>query len=561
MTCLPMRIRRDHLYSAVVAMALLILAGCGGGGGSSSSSGGGGGTGGGVTPTPLPAVDVSAVTAADPGSTLPAGWQRGAFMEIFVRSYQDSNGDGKGDIKGLITRLDYLKDLGISGIWLLPVTQSQDGDHGYAVSDYRNIETAYGNLADLDELLKQAHARGIGVVLDYVMNHSAALNPVFVNSRDATTNTYRDWYEWKAADPGGWSIFGSNPWRAASTGVYFAPFWDQMPDWNLTNPLVVAYHQNNLRFWLNRGVDGFRFDAVGNLVENGPAAWLNQPQNYTLMNDVQKLINGYANRTIVCEAPDDPQGFGASSACGGAFAFDLRSHLANAAWGNDADIQFVANYFKTAPAGMATMVSNHDSFAGDRLWNQVNGDLARYRLAAASYLLLPGTPFIYYGEEVGMANASSITDDGKLRTPMSWTADATNAGFSTVAPYRALSANVTTQNAQTQLTDPNSLRSFYKALLSLRNSRPSIAQGSYVGATVSGKTLSYQRVQGAERSLIVLNYGTAAATPTVTGLTPGARLSVLYSSSGATSTATADSAGNATLPAAALSVGVWAVAP
>ena len=128
-----MRIRRDHLYSAVVAMALLILAGCGGGGGSSSSSGGGGGTGGGVTPTPLPAVDVSAVTAADPGSTLPAGWQRGAFMEIFVRSYQDSNGDGKGDIKGLITRLDYLKDLGISGIWLLPVTQSQDGDHGYGI--------------------------------------------------------------------------------------------------------------------------------------------------------------------------------------------------------------------------------------------------------------------------------------------------------------------------------------------------------------------------------------------------------------------------------------------
>ena len=145
-------------------------------------------------PTPvgnLPAVDVSAVALSDPGSSLPDGWQNGAFMQIFVRSYQDSDGDGKGDLRGLTQRLDYLKTLGVRGLWLMPVTQSQDKDHGYAVADYRNIEAQYGSLADFDELLRQAHARGIGVIVDYVINHSAAENALFVQSKSASSNAYR----------------------------------------------------------------------------------------------------------------------------------------------------------------------------------------------------------------------------------------------------------------------------------------------------------------------------------------------------------------------------------
>ena len=542
---MPRGFTTHRAFLAVTCLAALIA--CGGGGGSAPAV---------VTTPSLPAADVSSVAAADLGSTLPAGWQHGAFIEIFVRSYQDSNGDGSGDLQGLISRLDYLKALGVTGLWLMPVTPSQDGDHGYAVRDYRGIEAAYGSLPDMDALIAQAHARGIGVVLDYVMNHSAAQNPLFVNSSDSPVNTYRDWYLWQTPAPGGWNVFGANPWRTAASGSYYAPFWDQMPDFNLANPAVVEYHKSNLRWWLNRGVDGFRFDAVGMLFENGPAAWEDQPRNYSLMAEIRSLLDGYSQRFMVCEGPADPQGFGA--ACGSAFAFDLRARLVAAAQGNASAIAAVADYFKTAPAGMATMVSNHDGFAGQRLWDQVGGNLAQYKLAAASYLLLPGTPCIYYGEEVGMAGAAMIADDGKLRTPMSWTANTANAGFSTATPYRALSANVATQNAATQTSDANSLLTFYKAMLALRNARPSISQGSFEAAFANGNVMGYQRARGSERSLLVFNYGTAAANGVVvSGLPANALLTSLYPADG--STASADASGHINLTLSAQSVRVFAV--
>ena len=370
---------------------LVGLAACGGGGSASLPP----------PPSNLPTPDVSSVAAADPGSTLADGWQQGAVMQIFVRSYRDSDGNGSGDLRGLASRLDYLQDLGVKGLWLMPVTKSQDRDHGYAVADYRDIETDYGSLADFDALLRQAHARGIGVMLDYVVNHSAATNPVFVNSRDSASNAYRDWYVWQPTVPSGWNVLGGNPWRGTANGAYYAPFWDQMPDWNLGNAAVANYHRSNLRFWLNRGVDGLRFDAVGLLFENGPTAWENQPQNYTLMADLRSVVEGYARRTMVCEAPADPRGF--ALACGSAFGFDLNASLIAAARGDTAATARVAGYFRSAPASMSTFLSNHDAFAGQRVWDQLGGNLAQMKLAAASYLLLPGRPFIYYGEEIGRA--------------------------------------------------------------------------------------------------------------------------------------------------------------
>ena len=510
-------------------------------------------------PPPPPTVDVSAVAAADPGSALPAGWQHGAFMEIFVRSYQDSNGDGMGDLQGLISRLDYLHDLGVRGLWLMPVTDSEDHDHGYAVSNYRDIEPQYGNLADFDQLVAQAHARGIGVIVDYVMNHSAAQNPLFVNSSYAKDNAYRDWYVWATDDQPGWNVYGADPWHASRTGWYYGGFWSEMPDWNLTNAAVVAYHHDNQRFWLNRGADGFRFDAVGNFVENGPTAWSDQPQDYTLMHDVRTLMDGYAQRYLVCEASVDPQGFGNASACGGAFAFDLNAHLIGAAQGNAADIQAVAGYFNHAQPGMATMLSNHDSFAGLRAADQLGNDVAKMELAAGTYLLLPGTPFIYYGEEIGMDGSADFSGDASLRTPMSWTGDTASAGFSTAQPYRGLSANVATRNVAAEIGDPASVLSFYKAMLALRNGRPSIAAGSYVAATASGGTLSFQRVAGAERTLVVINYGAAAATVGVAALPAGAALTALYPAGAAG--ATSDAGGNASVALAAQQVRVFAVGP
>ncbi|MGH7712588.1 MAG: alpha-amylase family glycosyl hydrolase, partial [Gemmatimonadaceae bacterium] len=383
---------------------------------------------GGAASTPSPVrlpqptdTDVSAVPARDPGSTLPADWKLGPFIEIYVRGYSDSDGDGIGDLRGLTQKLDYLKDLGVTGIWLMPVTNSQDKDHGYAVSDYRTIEPQYGSLGDFDELLKQAHARGIGIIIDYVMNHSAAQNPLFLQSRSAPNATRRDWYVWSPTKPVGWSIYGKDPWYQGVSGYYFGGFWDQMPDFNLRNPAVLAYHRDGIRFWLNRGVDGFRFDAVGNLVENGPNAWELQRENYTIMGDIRAVVDGYANRYLVCEAPGDPLGFTQASACGSAFAFGHNYEIMKAVNGSDSAVRAVASYFTRAPATLATMLSNHDHFAGERLWDQVSGDIARYKLAAASYLLLPGVPFIYYGEEIGMAGGVGLTGDWKLRTPMSWT--------------------------------------------------------------------------------------------------------------------------------------------
>jgi glycosidase len=512
---------RRHFHGRLAALTLaLLLTACGGGGG------GGGSTG------PLPSVDTTAVAAADPGTTLDADWRKGPFAEIFVRAYQDSNGDGIGDLQGLISRLDYLRDLGVTGVWLMPITRSQDSDHGYAVSDYRAVEPAYGTLADLDALVSAAHARGIGVVVDYVMNHSAAQHPAFANANSGSSNAFRDWYVFSASRPQGWSIYGGDPWRNGREGFYFAPFWDQMPDFNLKNTAAVNWHHDNLRFWLNRGIDGFRFDAVGNLVENGPAAWENQADNFTLMGNIRQMVNGsYANRFLVCEGPSAPLQF--APACGSAFAFGHQYRLVSAAQGDAAAIRDVAEYFNTAPASMSTMLSNHDGFAGQRAMDQFNGNENQYRMAAATYLLQPGTPFIYYGEEIGMRGAASLTGDPKLRTPMSWTtSNSGTGGFTTGTPFRALSANVAAYNVQTQAAQSNSLLNWYKAIIAVRQAHPALRRGIHVSATATGTTLSFQREDGNQRAVVMINYGTGNALINASGLPANGVLTNAFPPSG-----------------------------
>jgi glycosidase len=513
---------------------------------------GGGAAGEAAVPAPLPSVDVSTVAQADAGSSLPNGWQNGAFMEIFVRAYQDSDGDGVGDLRGLTQRLDYLQELGVKGLWLMPVTRSEDHDHGYAVTDFRQIESAYGSLADFDELLRQAHARGIGVIVDYVVNHSAAQNPLFLNSSASKDNPYRAWFVWQDSAPTGWTIFGKNPWNSTPNGAYLSQFSPNMPDFNLLNPVVLSYHQDSLRFWLNRGVDGFRFDAVRHLVENGADAWADQPGSFAVMAQLRGTVQRYANRHMVCEATGREEEWATDATCGSAFAFVHAQDIVSAARGHAAAITSIANYFKTAPASMATMVSNHDLFAGERLWDQVGGNLAQYRLAAATYLLQPGTPFIYYGEEIGMAAGSGLSGDAKLRTPMSWSGGA-NAGFSAGQPFRALSGNAASQNVANQRGDPNSLFAFYKAMLGLRNSLPSIARGSYEDAFVSGSTLVFQRSLGGERTLVLINYGAGPATVSIPGLTPRSGWRAAYP---ATAALTADAQGKLEVTLAAQSIQV-----
>jgi glycosidase len=502
-------------------------------------------------------VDLSHVVAHDPGSSLAPGWQHGAFMEVFVRGYQDSNGDGIGDLKGLTQRLDYLQALGIRGLWLMPITRSQDHDHGYAVTDYRNIEPDYGTLADLDELVRQAHRRGIGVIIDYVINHSAASHPLFQQAKSSHGNAYRNWYVWQDVKPEGWDIWGKDPWYPSPTGYYFATFGPHAPDFNLRNPATVDYHLDTLRFWLNRGLDGFRFDAVPHLIENNAKDWNDQPESYALMGRIHTLVNGYQNRHIVCEATASPTAWAAPGACGSAFAFGLERHIAAAAKGHPDDIAAVAHWFTQAPLTMATMASNHDIFAGERLWDQVHGDLAQYKLAAATYLLLPGTPFIYYGEEVGMAGVASLEGDPKLRTPMSWGPDERSAGFTKGKPFRPVAPNVKSFNAQGEADDPQSLLAFYKTILSLRNSLPAIAQGSYEKPFAQGVLMGYQRKFSGQHVVVLFNYGSTPASAAVDGLPAGAALRAAYPSDGAG--AQVDAQGRATIALPPQSVRVYLV--
>jgi len=473
-------------------------------------------------------IDISAVESRVVPSALPAGWQHGAFMEIFVRAYKDGNGDGVGDLKGVTQSLDYLKDLGIKGIWLMPITTNADGDHGYATTDFRNIDPAYGTLADFDELIAQAHARGIGVIMDYVINHSAAAHPMFVSAKTGPTSPFYDWFVWEKTAPTGWDIWGKNPWTQTEQGAYFGTFGPHMPDFNFKNPAVLAYHQSSLRFWLNRGLDGYRLDAVPHLVETNAKDWNDQPESRKITSDLRGLITAYPQRYVVCEATANPQTYAAPDLCGSAFAFGLEKHLGQAARGDKKSIQAVADYFKTAPHSMATFASNHDIFAGLRLWDQVKGDAAQYKLAAASYLLLPGTPFIYYGEEIGMAGLKQTKDvDGDLpiRAPMSWTADTQGAGFTTGTPFRAIAPNVKQQNAAAEVASPTSIHAFYKRMLKLRNTYPSLASGSYVAPFVQRQVFGFQRSLGAETSLVLINYAKQSARVRVPSLPAHARLS------------------------------------
>lgn len=475
---------------------------------------------------PAASANLRPVAAQPKPSPLAADWHDGPFMEVFVRAYQDSDGDGIGDLRGLTQRLDYLQDLGIRGLWLMPITASADHDHGYATLDFRSIERDYGTLADLDDLLAQAHARGMGVIIDYTVNHSAHQHPLFQSVLRNPKHPRKDWFVWSQTPPQGWDIWGKNPWYWVGakpwewTGElkdlpvpppdakhhYFGTFGPHMPDFNLANPAVEAWHISNLNFWLNRGLDGFRLDAVPHLIERNAKEWNDQPESRRLTRRLVDAIERHPHRFTVCEATTEPQAYATPEVCGSAFAFGLERAILQAVQGQAAAVAEVAGYFQTRPHRMGTMLANHDIFAGARIWDQLQGNTARYKLAAASYLLLPGIPFVYYGEEIGQAGSPGLSGDGPIRGPMSWDASP-NAGFTRAAnAFRNLAANATTHNAQTQRAQPDSLWHTYRSLLHMRRQHLALRRGSYEAVRVDGPVLSFVRRHDTESVLIALNY-------------------------------------------------------
>ena len=453
--------------------------------------------------------DISSVAVERSGSVLPVDWaKRAAFMEIFVRSYKDSDGDGIGDLKGLISRLDYLQALGISGLWLMPIGPSADHDHGYAQEDYRSIAPEYGSMADFEQLLLEAHKRGIGIIIDFVVNHSANTDPLFLEAASSPHSQFRDWYEFADQDPH-WEV-ANNPWRAlpAQQGFYYGVFSHAMPDWNLRNPRVLDYLKDSMRFWLNKGVDGFRLDAVTMLLEEGPQAYFNNPGNPALVAQLRDTVSAYENRYLICEVSEKPELY--TRACDHAFAFGTQKFIHDSVVRGKVESGLIAQFERADHDQMPLTLQSHDSYVGDRLMNQfgVSG-LGRYRAAAAIAILGSATPFSYYGEEIGM-DGNGLRGDPGLRAPMSWSGGAPGVGFSPAKPYRATALNAATFNVDSETDNPHALLEFYRALYRVRQAYPVLATGQLKLLSKAGDAvLLFSRSSSSQTAYVAVNVSNA----------------------------------------------------
>jgi len=417
--------------------------------------------------TPLP-VSVSATETA-PETESAQWWREAVFYEIFVRSFNDSNSDGIGDFNGITQKLDYLQSLGVNGIWLMPIHPSPSY-HGYDVLNYYAVNPQYGTMADFKDLVAKAHKRGIRIIIDLVINHTSSRHPFFASANNSPDSKYRDWYVFSDIDLG-------NQWHEGNGGYYYGFFQGGMPDLNYRNPEVTAQMEDVTRFWLEDiGVDGFRIDAAKHLIEEGDKIentgatheWFKAYYTFYKSVDEQAYTVG------------EVYGAGAFLATkytgqlDHIFNFELASGFVNSVNGeSNTGINGAWNFtLKDITDGdYATFLTNHDQ---NRVMTVLNGNESKAKLAAVMLLTAPGTPFIYYGEEIGMQGKKPDED---IRLPMPWSAEA-NAGFSTVTPWRAPFANYTDVNVAAQDGDPDSLLNLYRKLIQLRKEHPTLAHGS-----------------------------------------------------------------------------------
>jgi alpha-glucosidase len=497
-----------------------------------------------------------------------AWWQRGVVYQIYPRSFQDSNGDGIGDLRGIVRRLDHLVWLGVDAVWLSPIYASPMEDGGYDVTDYTAVDPMFGTLADIDNLITEAHQRGLRVILDFVPNHTSHRHPWFVESRSSRDSARRDWYLWRrpAADGG-----PPNNWRSASAGdrpgsawvldeasgeYYLATFSTVQPDLNWANPDVRAAMHDVVRFWLDRGVGGFRIDMVGFLGkdqqfrdEPPPEAdagnhlyyfrdsryHANRPETLRYLRQMRDVVDTYPDRVLIGEMT-----YHASVESLVSFVIDA---------GVDLPTNFSLITLPFDPEHIAAHVDAYDAavLAGGAWPNYCvgNHDMPRVsghgperaRLALMLLLTLRGTPFFYYGDEIGMANVevpperrddrwalreNRMTRDS-VRTPMQWDAGR-NAGFCPpdVTPWLPIADDYERINVAAQRADQGSQLHLIRRLLELRRATPALSIGSYRRLTdVPDHCLAYIRKHDRHCVAVVLNFGDNPAT---VDLTPGIAL-------------------------------------
>ncbi|MEQ8583323.1 MAG: alpha-amylase family glycosyl hydrolase [Marinoscillum sp.] len=441
-------------------------------------------------------------------------WNDAVFYEVFVRSFYDSDGDGVGDFKGLTEKLDYLNDgdpntdtdLGITGIWLMPINPSPSY-HGYDVTDYRGINPDYGTMEDFKAFLAAAHERGIKVIIDYVMNHSSAQHEWFVDAKSSASAEKRDWYRWEDTKPNYSGPWGQNVWHNSSTGYYYGIFWDQMPDLNYENPDLKAAMFDHAAFWIDDiGIDGFRLDAVKYIYESG-SQLEDLEATHTFFKDLSAHIKSFnpdaitvgeawtSTSKVVPYVIDERIDF--------CFEFDLATSIINAARSGSITnlTDQITNVIDAYPwYQFSTFLTNHDQ---NRIMNELSSDMEKAKIAASIYLTLPGVPFLYYGEEVGMLGAKP---DENIRRPMQWTGGR-NAGFTTASSaWNAPSSNYSDNNVDELEDEPSSLLNHYKKLIHTRNDYAALRTGDFVALNASlGGVLTYLRQSGDEKVVVAIN--------------------------------------------------------
>jgi len=493
----------------------------------------------------------------------PAGdewWRHAVIYEIYPRSFQDSNGDGVGDIKGITSRLDYLKDLGIDAIWITPMYPSPGVDYGYDISDYTAIDPLYGTMADFDELVEQAKARGIRVIMDYVINHTSDQHPWFLESRSSRTNPKRDWYVWrdgkgetatdKGQPPNNWqSWFGHSAWQwdEKTRQYYYHYFYVQQPDLNWRNPEVHKAMDGVLDFWMQKGVSGFRIDAVSRLYEDpemrddpylpGFNAYGDRnikhlytddlPQVHDVLKEVRQVVDKYPGDPVLVTEADEPniEALARMYGNGDEVQLPMDFQIADV---NELNAARFRKLFEEVENNSAKgqpeyFFSNHDQ---PRQWDRYgdgrhNDQIAK--LMAVLELTTRGTPQMYYGEELGMrttdpARIEDVHDPiGKLgwpkekgrdgeRTPMQWDASA-GAGFTTTAkPWLPIPPSAREYSVETESKDPDSILNLYKKLLALRKTNVALRDGTQESIDKDAENVfAFVRRSGDHVVLVALN--------------------------------------------------------
>jgi alpha-glucosidase len=477
-------------------------------------------------------------------------WRDGIIYQIYPRSFADSNNDGIGDLPGIIGKLDYLEALGIDAIWLSPIHPSPDIDYGYDVADYTAIDPKFGTMSDFESLVKETKKRDIHIVLDLVLNHTSDQHPWFIESTKSISNPYHDWYLWKDPNPEGkppnnWqAIFGGSGWTydPELDQYYYHMFYEEQPDVNWRNPDVRKAMLDVFRFWLKKGVDGFRLDVFNmyfkhpDFPDNPTKLGIrpfdrqkhiydcSQPEMFPLLLDIRRILDKHKEAYAVGETflanPKQTANYCGDGKLHAAFNFDF----ANNRWHPDRFLKSALNWYGalTDDAWPNNFLSNHDMKRSATRYCFGEDD-RRAKVALAMLLTLKGTPFIYYGEEIGMRDIpirkkNDVKDRiGKIfwplhkgrdscRAPMQWSHDI-HAGFSEVEPWLPVHQNYEHRNVAQQIADPDSTLNFFKKVVSLRKVHPALQKGDFISPDQQqAHTLSYQRKFKDETILIVLNF-------------------------------------------------------